>query len=146
MGVAFPRVNGKFCDFTDINIFIAGKPFVGIKDINYKHTREPGKVRGTAPKLLGRTRGEYDAEGGFTMYQEDAIAFRQALGPGYMERDFDIVVIYRPKGGKLTTDRLIGCCITEEDSSHSQGTEPLVEKFSLHILDLQRDGLPGMLP
>jgi hypothetical protein len=146
MGVGFPRVNGKFCDFADITVFINGKPFIGIKEISYKASREPGKVRGTAPKVLGRTRGEFDAEGSFTMYQEDAVAFRSALGPGYMEQDFNITVIYQPKGGLLVTDNLIGCCLTEDDQSHSQGTDPLEQKFSIHILDLLLNGIPAMLP
>jgi hypothetical protein len=140
------RVNGRFCDYSDITIFVDGKPKIGVKSINYKATREPGKVRGTAPNVLGRTRGDFDFEGGMTMYQEEAAALVAALGTGFMEKDFLIVVTYQPKGGALVTDTLQGCCITEIDDSHDQGTDALETKFSLHILNVLFNGIAAMAP
>lgn len=142
----FPRINGKFCDYADITIFVNGRPFIGVKEINYKQSREQGMVRGTSPFVLGRTRGQYDAEGSFTMYQEDAVAFRTALGPGYLEKEFNIVVSYTPRGGLLVTDSLNGCILTEDDVSRSEGTDPVEDKFSFHILQVLKNGIPAMLP
>jgi hypothetical protein len=141
-----PRINGRFVDYSEITIFVDGKPKIGVKEISYKATREPGKVRGTAPNVLGRTRGDFDFEGSFSMYQEEAADFIATLGAGFMEKDFTVVVTYQPLGGKLVTDTLQGCCITEIDDSHSQGTDPLETKFTIHILGILFNGVSAMAP
>jgi hypothetical protein len=136
-----PRVNNLAPDFSSITIYIQGKPFYGVTSINYKVTRDPGKVKGTAPRVLARTKGEFTFEGGFTMNKEDAADFRKQLGPGYMEKDFDVTVVYKPKGGKLEEDKLLGCCIIDDGDSHSSGVDPLVSEFGIDMLDQLRNGV-----
>ncbi len=141
-----PRINGNFPDWSSITVYIRGKPVFGVTEVTYKSTRDPGKVRGAGPRKLGRTRGEFDHEASIKLLREDAVALRQALGPGYMEADFDITVTYQFKGGDLSTDKIFGCVITEDDTSNSSGTDALQISFPLDVMDITYNGLPPFLP
>lgn len=140
----FPRVNGKFCSYADIKIFAAGRQYVGVAEISYKSTREPGKVKGTSKRVLGRTTGDFEFEGSMTMYDEDAREFQNALGPGFMEQDFSVSVSYEHNPGNLNTDQLMGVCITEVDRSNQEGPDPCKTKYSLHILNILYNGRSPM--
>jgi hypothetical protein len=143
MGVTtkFPRVGGVAPDFSSITIYIRGKPFIGVTAIDYSATREPGKLKGTSPRVLARTRGEITFSGSMTLNREDAAELRKQLGPGYMEVDFDITVTYKYKGGTLTEDKITGACITEDSDSNSSGTDPLQTEFTLDILEITKSGV-----
>lgn len=141
-----PRINGNFPDFSSITVYIRGKASFGVTEITYKSTREPGKVRGAGSRKLGRTRGEFDHEASIKMLREDAVALRQALGPGYMEVEFDLTVVYQFKGGDLVTDKIFGAVITEDDTSNSSGTDALSISFPLDVMDINYNGLSPFAP
>lgn len=142
----FPRVFGHFPDFSSITIFILGRPIFGVTEITYKTTREPGMVRGAGTRKIGRTRGEFNFEASMKMHKEDMEALRLALGPGYMETEFNITVVYQFKGGTLTTDKLFSCVITEDDASYAQGTDPLEVTIPLDVMDINYNGLSPIAP
>lgn len=137
--LSYPLINGMKHDYSSVEISIDGAKFIGVKEISYKHSLEPGEVRGTRSQLLGRTRGKYSAEGSMTLYlseYQDLIAKLAAKGIGYLEQDFDVEVSYSGRNTDLVTDRLRGCRIKSADKSHSSGEEALVVKCDLHVMYL----------
>lgn len=149
MPVTYPVINGLRFDYSSIEIVVAGKRFPGFKSLNYKHNLAPGKVKGTAAQDLGRSRGVYSASGNVEVFREDSDDFLnliQALQPtlGFMEINFDINVNYfeliQGGGPAAQNDRLIGCRITEDGNSNSQGSDPLTVKFQLDVMLLMKNG------
>jgi hypothetical protein len=142
-----PNINGHRYDFSSITVrtsFLGALRLFGVKDINYKQRLTPGKARGTNAAIMGRSRGTYESDGGFTMYREEYQAFIHALSQGgrlpYMEVNFDIQVGYAEVLGPTSQDELLKCRITDEEDSHSEGETPLVTKVTLDIFRINRDG------
>lgn len=147
----YPLINGLRADWSSISVDIGGGLLktIGIKELSYKHTLEPGEVRGTHPQVLGHTLGTYSTEASMTLYLTEYNELVQRLGDGYLARVFDIVVNYSPKkGDPVLTDKLTGCRIKGNDKSHSQSNEALVVKIDLFVMALVENGkkpLPNML-
>ena len=141
-------INGHKFDYSSIEIHVGGTPFVAVQEISYSHTLEPGYLRGTAPGKLGRTRGEYNAEGSLTLYMPD---YKQlckqlaAMNPqaGYMEAVFTITVSYQEiaTSSQLITDVLEGCRFTSAEHSHSQGNDALQVSVDIDIMRIIENGL-----
>lgn len=151
--LAYPLINGFRYDFSSIKFNFLGFQYVGIKAINYKSSKKPGDVRGTHAQLLGRTRGQYSAEASFEMFREEWDTFIKLLkatspGIGFMEAAFDINVGYSEAlTAPMQQDDLIGCVISEVDTSNSQGGDALTVKASLHVLIIKHNGqLPLTAP
>lgn len=145
MTIDYPLVRGERHDFAAIEIEIdtpAGpQRFKGFKAVNYSVALEPGQVRGTGARKLGRTKGEATEEGSLEMYLAEWDELRAALGDGYMRKVFDVTVTYGPDGLPATTDTLVGCRIKKVDKSHSQGSDGLVAKLDLDIMKILENGL-----
>lgn len=139
-------INGMRYDFSSIELNILGIPFTLVTEINYSDSLEPGTLRGTSPKKLGRTRGEYDAEGSITIYKADynqltTLLLPLALGGGFMEAPFLITVMYQEvRSEGLITDTLRGCRIVSNDSSNSQGGDPSMMSIDLNIMEILWNG------
>ncbi len=141
--ILYPKVNGHVYDFSSVELNFAGLIYTGVSEISYTHGLEPGVLRGTRSGKLGRTRGEYTAEGSFSMYLEEWKLFRTALGPGFMEQSFTATILYSELLAPLQTDVLVACRITNDEKSHSQGADPLVVAITLDIMEITEDGLPA---
>ncbi len=145
MAIEYPLVQGERHDFAQIEVEIdtpsGPKRFKGFKAVNYKTQLQPGQVRGTAARKLGRTMGEATEDGSLELYMAEWDELRAALGNGYMRKVFNISVTYGADGMPATTDTLEGCRITEVDKSHSQGSDGLVVKLSLDIMKILENGL-----
>ena len=143
---SYPLLNGNRADWSSIMLDIGGGLLktIGLKELSYKGSLEPGEVRGTHPQVLGSTLGTYSAEGSMTMYLAEYHELIARLGPGYMARSFNITVNYSPrKGDPVITDKLIGCRIKTADKSHSQSNEALVVKVDLFVmLVIENGGTP----
>lgn len=135
-----PVINGLVYDHSSIEININGARYLVVSEISYSQTLEPGKQRGAAAKVLGRTRGEYDAEGSVKMSKDDGLQLIKALGAGFMTKSFPIVCSYAEAGQEPITDTLEGCRITKTEDS-SSGTDALETTFSLHIMNLRLNGI-----
>jgi hypothetical protein len=136
----YPLVNGKRYDFSSITLQLPNGKMLGFKEVTYSVKLEPGEVRGAHPQILGRTRGNYTAEGSLTVFRQEADEIRTALGDGYMEKEFDITVTYGEDGQPTVTDILKACRIVNDDASRSQGQDPLEEKLDLSILSVRKNG------
>ncbi len=138
--MANPVINGVVFDHSSAEINIKGVRYMQISEIAYSDSLEPGKLLGAAAKVLARTRGKYDAEGSFSMSKQEGVQFIRDLGPGYMTKSFPIIVNYSEVGMDMVTDTLVGCRITKVEDS-SSGTDATMLKFSVHIMNILRDGV-----
>ena len=149
MSVPYPLVNGTRFDFSSIETDVNGVVNKGYKEISYSHKLEPGQVKGNSPQVLGRTTGEYSAEGSLTMFLSEWDELKRSLSPGYMTTVFTISVAYNDDGEPLQVDNLLGCRIKNVEKQHSQGGDPLAMKIDLDILYIRENGddpLPNPLP
>ena len=153
MPIEYPTINGVRYDFSSIDVVIAGRRRqLGMRSIEYSHTLEPTKVRGAHAQPIGRTRGEYEAEASIVLYKREADELRsslEALGGGYMEQSFELVVMYAETGQPVIVDRVVGCRIRSESDSHEQGSDALEETLELDVMYLVKNGknpLTRMLP
>lgn len=144
-----PYINGNYFDFTVLKFRMNTVRYFGLQDIDYKNTGTFGKVRGTGPYIRGRTRGIVDAEGSFTMYLNEWDAFIAALlltapGKGYMEIPFGLSVSYGDTPLDMRTDNIIGARIKGDDYSHKEGSDALVVKVDLDILQIRPNEADAM--
>jgi hypothetical protein len=149
MPLLYPLIRGHRFDFSSAEINVDGQLVHGIKALNYSHALEPGELRGNRSPLIGRTRGEYSAEGSIEMYLAEfqvLITLLSAGGRGYMETSFNIVAAYNELGGDLITDELIGCRLTNADKSYSEGNDGLSVSCDLHIMEIRENGLSAVDP
>jgi hypothetical protein len=137
----YPLINGLRLDYSCVEVNANGKTFTGVTEVNYTQKLEPGKVRGTSAQVNGRTRGQYDPDASITMLKEDAQELIAALGAGYMERPFDIVVHYSAAAGATLTDRIVGCRIKESGNAHKEGGDALSVKFALDVIAIIENGV-----
>jgi len=135
-----PLINGIVYDHSSIEINIKGVRYLQCSEINYKHSLEPGKLRGAAAKVLATTRGEYSAEGDFSLSKQDGQQLISDLGNGYMAKSFPIVLNYSEADMDMITDRLQGCRITAVDAA-SSGTDATMLKFTIHVMNLLLNGI-----
>ncbi len=136
----YPEVNGNVYDWSSVEIKLGGDLYIGVKEIKYSHTLKGVKIKGTHPVAIGRTRGEYDAEGSISLWLAEADAFRQALGNGYLEVPFDIVVSYT-ENGKTLTDTIVGAKIAKDEGGGSQSPDGLSVSWDLDVMKILINGL-----
>lgn len=144
-------INGVIYQFSNVEIVLNGKPYQGITEISYSDTLEPGVLRGTSPFMRGRTLGQYEAEGSFTMAKQDFEILKpvlKALGRGgFGEAVFLISVSYRAAGLPLINDTIEGCRIKHTENSHSSGnTDALVTKCDLSVFRIGWNGDYAVAP
>lgn len=145
MPLTFPKINGHQFSHSSIEVTItngnAVKVLSQFSEIKYSHSLEPGKVRGQNAEAFGRTRGEYDAEGSLTMIKKVYVDLIQALGDGYLEKSFDITVMYNEENEDQVTDKLFGCRIKKPETSSSAGQDATNVSVDLDVMRLEEGGL-----
>ncbi len=136
----FPLINGHRFSWASVALKVDGAEVVHVKEISYTHKLEAGMVRGTGAQVAGRTRGEYSAEGSMTLLREGWDELRIALGDGYLEKSFPIIVSYAEDGQAVVTDELVGARITSVENSPSQGSDGLEVSLELSLLYVLENG------
>lgn len=132
---AEPLLNGKYPQYSNVEIGIAGvRNFLGLTELNYSDSCEPGEARGNKIIRLGTTDGEYKAEGSITMHKRHHQELIKLLGDGFYLVTFEIVVIYDMNDGLgLLEDTIEGVRLKKNDQAHKQGNDPLMPKFDLDV-------------
>lgn len=112
-------INGQEYAWEDVQVVVEGKgiPVTGVKSIEYGNTRVHENIygRGSRPVSMGRGKTEMK-EGTIVLLQSELEAMQQALPPGKSLTDraaFAITVGYAAETGPRTTDKLLGCRITD---------------------------------
>lgn len=142
--IAYPQINGHRYSFASIEATFNGISTLGITSINYGDKLNPGKVYGTAPQVIGRTRGKNEPTADFEMLKLEFENLRQTLGPngdgnGYGETPFDITCAYTESIG-TTTDTVYQARITGADASNTEGTDATKMKVTLDPLRILLNG------
>ncbi len=145
VAVAYPLVNGVYHAFASVEIKFDGNIYVGVKAVNYSDSLTPTKVRGTSSEPIGRTRGDYDADGDIELYKQQAHQLLQALGNGYKEKVVNITVTYSENGLDTIVDEIIGARIEKVEQSNSQSPDPTTQKFTLNVMKILMDGLESLV-
>lgn len=140
----YPLINGVRHEWSSIEIKLRGDVYIGVKEIKYSDTLKGSKLFGTHPRALGRTRGQYESEASIVMYLAEAAQFRAALGPGYKEVPFDIVVSYTEDGFDTIVDEVIGCRITKDEGGGTQGPDGLTTPWDLDPMNIIWNGLDSL--
>lgn len=146
----FPIINGLKFDFSSCEINLGGVLFKGIKSINYKHSLDPGIVRGNRAGVAGRTRGTYTAEGSIEFFKAEYDVFIATLllnpAYGYMEAAFDICVNYSELFSPVVTDILTGCRIKSEETQGQEGNDAIVVSCDLSVMQITSNGKSPLGP
>lgn len=147
-----PLVNGNRHDFSSVAVSLRGRTYNAFKSINYKYTHERGKVRVNGwPAPIGKTRGEYTAEGSLEMlrdeYQDfvDFLMQGQPRFTGIGDIDFQIDVRFVTVGSpRVFQDTLYGTSLKTGDFANQQGSDPSMVKCDLDILYLDINGMKSV--
>lgn len=141
MAIGYPLVNGDRFDASSIELQLNTKKYIGVKQVKYKQSLEPGEVRGFSPQVLGFTRGLYKVEGSIQIYREefqDLSVDLQTIAVGLLEANFLATITYSelsplngalPTGvvGSTSTDTIVGMRFTATDHTVDAGSsDPLV--------------------
>ncbi len=148
--IEYPLVNGHRYSFASVEAQFNGLPILGIKSINYSPELMPGKVYGSAPQKIGRTRGKEDSSADFEMLRLEFENLKETLGNqgvGFGETAFDIVVQFAEiPNSPVVTDTLIGFRITKPDLSNADGTDPSMVKVTGDPMRILLGGVPIATP
>ena len=139
--IPYPLLNGLRFDYSSVEISLNNLLFTGIKELNYKHALEPGVMRGARAGIGGMSRGRYEPDGSITFYKSEYQLFIQTLGPGYMERYFNIYATYAEAGLPPITDAVMGCRLKNAENAHAEGEDVLVVKCDLAVTYVLEGGL-----
>jgi len=142
MTVPNPLINGHRYSFASIEANINGIIIRGFSEITYSQALEPGEVRGTGPQLQGLTRGDLKAEGSLGLYEEDDTELIGALGEGFLEQYFPIVVNFSETILGVRTDTIVGARLKNGARSFQKGTEGLVVKRDIMAFYILENGIP----
>jgi len=130
MAIIYPLINGVAHDWSSCEISINNDIVLGIKEISYSDSLEPGEVRGTHAQRLARTRGTYKCEASIELYLEQANAFLAKLGTGFYETEFNIVVNFQDTGVSLIKDTIYNCKLKKIEKGGG-GSDAITRKFDL---------------
>src|SRR5258707_785556 len=80
--ISYPLINGHRYSWNSVELGLgpAGIIMRGVSSIDYGDQLTPGNLRGTGPNVVGRTRGEYDADAEIEMYRLEWENLKGQLG------------------------------------------------------------------
>lgn len=148
--ILYPFINGHRVSWASVEIGLGTTITRGVKSADYSDTLTPGKMRGTGPNVIGRSRGEYDAKVSVELYAKEEQTWAQAIlalapvaGMGLGEIAFPLVFQYAELSdpSQVITDTLEGCRVAGRSYSGSEGSDLLTVKFDLDITRLLRNGV-----
>ena len=128
-------INGRSYGWSDIRINILGVRSIGITDINYSEKQDKKNHYGAGNEAISRGYGNKECSGDITLTMEEVESLKSAVASGNLNDipPFDIIVCYIPAGGKVVTEKLIGCEFTEMNKAAKQGDTSLESKLPLVI-------------
>lgn len=157
MALGYPLINGVRFDASSIELKINALRYIGITEIQYEHTLEPGEVRGLNPQPLGYTRGIYKASGTLSILREefqDLTSNFITVAQGTFEGNVICAVTYSelppaaiPTGGVTlpSTDTIVGMRFTGSRHRASSGSaDPLVVEMPFVARYILINGIPAL--
>lgn len=147
--ISYPLINGHRYSFASIEFGANNAILRGVSSIDYGDELTPGKMRGTGPNVIGRTRGEYDGDADIEMYRLEWENLKSTLGQngvGFGETSFPVTVCYGEVGQPVVTDTLEGCRITKVRTGGSEGSDPTKVKLTIDLTRILHNGVPIYTP
>lgn len=134
-------VNTREYEWSDVNVVMAGRPITGLRGVKYsaKQEKELVHAKGNKPHSIQRGNKTYDGE--ITLLQSEYEALRQACGGDVLDASVDIVAAYGnpTNGDAITTDILISCEFTEDNTEWKQGDK--FQEKALPFIFLDKKGV-----
>ncbi len=156
MPVTYPLITGVRFDASSIELSLNGKRYIGVTEMEYEQTLEPGEVRGLSAQILGYTRGIQKAGGRLMMLREefqDLSIDLQTLATGLLEANFLCSIHYAelpplsiPGNPFATsTDQIWGLRFTGTRHRFQQGSsDPIVVEMPFVARIILVNGLQPM--
>lgn len=123
--------NTREYEWSDVSVTVAGRPVTGLRGVKYgvKQEKELIYAKGNKPHAIQR--GNIDYSGEITLLQSEYEALKTAANGEVTNITFDIVVSVgnSSRGDVITTEILIGCEFTEDNTEWKQG-----DKFQEKVL------------
>lgn len=140
--VTYADVNGAEVSFCSLEFVAQGLYLPRIKSLNWRLTHEVGKIRGTASKIIGRTRGTEEAEADVEIYMRDFKKLLTILGDDYAAKSVFAKAVYYEKASPADMNlvELIGARFISPDHSGSEGPDGLTVKLTLSLMNLKING------
>ncbi len=132
-------VNGYEYDYNCIEFSVNGQVFVGIQSIDYTETMDRAAVRGTSPKVLGFTRGQYNCEGSFEMLYRDYMAMTSVMANKF-DANLTATITFSNPGDTPSVNEIIGMKLTETGKSYAVGTDAMIVSCSFVAIEVKENG------
>ena len=115
--------NTREYEWSDVSVVVAGRPVTGIRGVKYSSKQEKELLHAKGNKPIGIQHGNKTYEGELTLLQSEYEAMKKSAGGDILDASFDIIASYgnASKGDTITTDVLIGCEFTEDNTEWQQG-------------------------
>jgi hypothetical protein len=137
-----PLINGHRYSYASIEVELNGTTMLALTSINYGSALTPGMLYGSDPAKVGRTPGKAQHRCDFELYRREFSHLIVSLGPAFGRVPFDIQVQYAENGDEgVTTDKVLGCRITDVDLGNKDGTEPSKVKVTCDPFNIQLGSL-----
>lgn len=124
-------VNSREYEWSDVSVVMAGRNITGLRGVKYsaKQEKELLYAKGNKPHAIQR--GNKDYSGEITLLQSEYEALKAAARGDVLDITFDMVVaVGNPsKGDVITTEILVNCEITEDNTEWKQN-----DKFQEKVL------------
>lgn len=146
MSLQYPKVKGSIVSWANLKTSLLpydGPDFLtnAYAAVDWDEKLEPEKVKGTGPIHIGRTVGQYDANGSMSMYLDEGMAFQESLqniagdDNGFGEIEFDILCSWEPLNGegRIFTVKLVGARIAGDAIKSAPGAGATVLEMPLSI-------------
>jgi hypothetical protein len=148
MPISYPQIRGHRYGWSSVQIVLDKLKMTGFQSIDYSDSLDPGEVRGTRAALIGRTRGEYSAEGSLVFYREEFEEFGAMVAAGaslygttgLMEVSFPIIVQYSEVSNIVIQDLLEGVRLKKIGGGGSEGPDASVIECDLSIMRIKWGG------
>lgn len=143
MAVSYPQINGVRHAWSSVELRVDGDIILGITEIDYKASLDPGEVRGAGSAPIAFTLGNSSFEGSLTILLQEFNTLVSKLGAGWMGKAIEIIVSYDESGSGLSTivDTIQGVRLTSvENSLSASSTDPTVRKLPFKALNILYNG------
>lgn len=127
---------GTMKGWNSVTVNPMGRDVEGITQLSYNDSQEKENVYGAGSFPVGRSRGNYEAEGSITLYKEEVDALKLAMPPGRRLLDvapFDIVVEYEADDGMIYKDVIRNCEFTNDGIEVSQADGTIATEYELIV-------------
>jgi len=139
------RVVGHILQHSSTEVSINNKTVQNYTEINYSAEVNPGQLYGNSSTMVGETKGQLSITGSITIYREEDEILKvvAGLGPGgFLENRFLLKAKYHEPVTDTRIDRLIGCRFTGIEQGSSEGSDPVLLRLNMSILNMTINGLP----